>query len=996
MPLAAVGLESVLLRWRAVSAILFVGMGIAFRPVLAYDVVPIVPAHGRPFFMPEEKRREVLDLVATQPWANERKQEMEAAAVNRDGRAAAFLFALEGNPVHAAIAEQWLMGLRGTPKKHRELLDDPSYWRRGQPTNPEIHYRTSPDHYVAFDWVYRGLSPDGRRAIEQGLLDEARFRMKWLDTWRYTPNLEFKPLFMAAFAGLTLQEPASLAFLQGRTERHGSYFSMLDRTLLDGGPWHEATIYPIMHADLLCMARMSWYGRLVTGQDWFSARTETGSSPRGLMDYFLDSSYPPETDTAGNTRIRVATYGDGATNAAGDLFLVDQAVGAVAKKGPARPVHAFHDALIACYRASGDPAYAKFVSMIPGYRPDLLDNPPLPAAESLAFPSAPSRVWPTFGLAMLRSVESPAYWTDPNAIAAFQLMTKAYGHDHADKFAITLHGAGTLLYPDFNMIQYENCALGWTRNTIGHSTLMIDEGDTRPAPCAIRHEFTPEAKFLVTSAEGVFPGVQQTRALVLTERYLLDLFAASSGSPRTCDWLLHSMGRPRPVTDGFDTAVTASPRFWVLENQRGIDTGEPWQLDFFVGDDGAARVRVTMAGEPDTRVVCGTWGPKLIDAVSTEHNRPKQRPELGMLLARRKGVHGTVFAAVHEPHRAAAQLAVRAVTVVAQSDEAVVVRIDGGQFTDYAAVDFQPRGDNAVRTLVDPRDEANWFTFRSHGYLRVLRDGPPVARGGWVGYSVASSADGGRLAFGERGRPESVGDRERPVTVPAVAAYTAPPTLAFDYSSMAEPRYRIRGRDYVAEAMMLNGTMVRLIGPDGRAVLDGEPMFTIAAEGKELLHRDQRHSFTWPQATPASLVAHAQDRVRWRMDFLDDRVKVRLVTDWTYPEQVHFSVPGQYVLPAGGVPKWQRIIAVDAADRESDAEAGEGVTVAAAELALPGLAFGLAFEFDPPRQVDFDGAALRFTLASEATDSWSFGLCPPDGLSKWRKGAEQKQEDKQK
>ena len=47
----------------------------------------------------------------------------------------------------------------------------------------------------------------------------------------------------------------------------------------------------------------------------------------------------------------------------------------------------------------------------------------------------------------------------------FQIMAQGYGHDHRDKFSLTLHGAGRLFYPDYNAIQYENMAIGWTRTS---------------------------------------------------------------------------------------------------------------------------------------------------------------------------------------------------------------------------------------------------------------------------------------------------------------------------------------------------------------------------------------------------------------------------------------------------------------------------------------------------------------------------------------------------
>ena len=63
----------------------------------------------------------------------------------------------------------------------------------------------------------------------------------------------------------------------------------------------------------------------------------------------------------------MATYGDGATNASNDLFLVN----------PAGPAIDATRALIAAYNASADPRLASFVAMIPDYQPTLIDRRPL-------------------------------------------------------------------------------------------------------------------------------------------------------------------------------------------------------------------------------------------------------------------------------------------------------------------------------------------------------------------------------------------------------------------------------------------------------------------------------------------------------------------------------------------------------------------------------------------------------------------------------------------
>src|SRR2546430_15888972 len=114
--------------------------------------------------------------------------------------------------------------------------------------------------------------------------------------------------------------------------------------------------------------------------------------------------------------------------------------------------------------------------MSPDCTPSLIAEPPPPAKIQL--PPAPSKVWPTYGLAMLRSDESPNYWTSGKAIAGCQIMSKGYVHGHADKFSITLHGPGPPLYPNYNVLQYESPTVRRSRNSLSHNTLIVDAGET--------------------------------------------------------------------------------------------------------------------------------------------------------------------------------------------------------------------------------------------------------------------------------------------------------------------------------------------------------------------------------------------------------------------------------------------------------------------------------------------------------------------------------------
>ncbi|MBM4019356.1 MAG: hypothetical protein FJ288_13715 [Planctomycetes bacterium] len=723
------------------------------------------PAHGRPFFMPAEERGRLRQLIATQEWAKADYARIQKAAGKGDGFLAAFLYALDGDPRYVPIAQKWLLerfgANSGTAKRARGALESPSFFKGGVPHLSDVFYDTDFNPHVAFDWVYNGLEPAARREIQQGISAFMHFKMRCMDRWTQTPNLVFKPTSIVAFAGLALQERELIdwGFYRKPESSIGGYFPVLNRMLKDGGPWHEAPTYPFVHTDIYCMAMVSRYRALYDGKDWWSAKAPSGGSPMGLMDYYIDTAYPIERTGYGAGQVRLVTYGDGATNAKQDLFLVNPAGAAIDGT----------KALVAAYDASGDPRLAAFVAMVPDYKPTLIDRRPLP--EKTELPAAPSKVWPDYGLAILRAEESPAYWNSDSPVA-FQLMTKGYGHDHRDKFSIIFHAAGRLLYPDYNAIQYENPNIGWTRNTIAHNTLMVDEGDTRDVKnCDIRHAFSPEVKYLATSASGAFEKVDQTRALLLTREYLLDVFHAASPTPRVYDYLLHSFGMPRPARpDLFKPSSALDKRFWLVSDRRAMTTDESWALDFVIKEqpgnrkgkfgpewyDHTAAVRVTMAGEPKTLVTYGVSGMELGKMAKSTFD------PLGMLIARRADVRETVFVATHEPYANTAQPRITAVTVLAKTDDAILVRVDAADFADYAAVSFGPQLTAPEQVLAAADDPKTRVSFKDYGYLRVRRDGTVMARGGWTALRlpiakgalilndipVPASMEGGRLTYG--------------------------------------------------------------------------------------------------------------------------------------------------------------------------------------------------------------------------------------------------------
>ena len=336
--------------------------------------------HERPYFMPPAERDRLHDLILKQSWAKTDYARLKKTASTGDGFAAAFLYALDGDRRDAAIAQQWLLGKYGkkaywTVRAAERLNSD--FFKGGQVGIPEVYYDTDISGYLAFDWAHNGLEAAARQEIEEGIVLWSRYKMRAMDRWTQTANLVFKPTSTVALAGLSTDNRELIEWGFRRTKPWGAWLGgydvVLDTMLKDGGPWHEAPIYPIAHEVLLMIARLSYWRGLYDQKDWFSARYANGGSGRGLMDYYIDSAYPIERTGYGPGQIRVANYGDGSTNAMGDLILVNPAV--------AEGNVVMHEPLIAAYNASRDPRYGAFVSMIPGYTPNLIDHPPLPAAR---------------------------------------------------------------------------------------------------------------------------------------------------------------------------------------------------------------------------------------------------------------------------------------------------------------------------------------------------------------------------------------------------------------------------------------------------------------------------------------------------------------------------------------------------------------------------------------------------------------------------------------
>jgi hypothetical protein len=110
-----------------------------------------------------------------------------------------------------------------------------------------------------------------------------------------------------------------------------------------------------------------------------------------------------------------------------------------------------------------------------------------------------------------------------------------------------------------------------------------------------------------------------------------------------------------------------------------------------------------------------------------------------MLVARREGRRSTVFSVIHEPYANEEMPAISAVTKLAETESAILVRVDAEDFTDYAAVAWGAKGGEERYALQTADGQV--FIFRNYGWLRVPRQGTPIARGGWEAFRVAGTAE---------------------------------------------------------------------------------------------------------------------------------------------------------------------------------------------------------------------------------------------------------------
>ncbi len=312
---------------------------------------------------------------------------------------------------------------------------------------------------------------------------------------------------------------------------------------------------------------------------------------------------------------------------------------------------------LAQMRRPGDDAYAP--SLMWGVEPV--------APGEVNPPAAPSAIWPERGIVMLRHLETSDYWESPEPAVAMRLAT-GYAHHVNDSFALL--GYYALNRPIYvNRQVTPGYAKDWSRSIQSHCGVTVDAAEPEFTDETLtRKVFTAPVKISLASSDEVYPGVQLTRALLLTGEYLLDVTRLAGEKEHRYDWLVHALGEATCDDASAWKQAELPDGLEKLANVRKYRAGEDgWQLtalqtcalddpsEATLPESWYARkvgVRVQMLGAEGLDVYTART-PLPVEKYRDADGKRKQRQrpsETGgvTIIASRKARDAT-FAALHQP-----------------------------------------------------------------------------------------------------------------------------------------------------------------------------------------------------------------------------------------------------------------------------------------------------------------------------------------------------------
>ena len=353
--------------------------------------------------------------------------------------------------------------------------------------------------------------------------------------------------------------------------------------------------------------------------------------------------------------------------------------------------------------------------------------------HSLAAARIPRPVSRQRRFALLRADESPGYWQGP-APAVAQQFGMYYVHDVHDGFAMLgYYARGRCIYKRMGRPKGRRGYAGgdpWKDHVRGHCGVVVDGLKAKPVDngnqgCAnqrVRELLAPEVKFCAVQAAGVYPDVDQERALVLTGEYLLDVFRLASGRPRVYDWQVLAFGKAVSTGDWRAlvaiSAETTRKRFTkphLSATKLIVHDDKPWSVVVMQDDVARPRgvgVKCSMLGEAGTGVLVAA-PPGVAEGKGT-----------AVMATRTKAA--TVFTVLHEPFEGGPAKAPKTrFEAVGRSGGALGVRVIGPAADDRVLLAFGPAATRKA-TIAGGGES---FTFTAQAWIRIAA-GKVVARGG--------------------------------------------------------------------------------------------------------------------------------------------------------------------------------------------------------------------------------------------------------------------------
>lgn len=791
------------------------------------------PARHPNLLLSQDEIEQVKVKIREHAWAARLLERVKAKA-EKDGAPleAALAYALTGESKYADTARRQLLNEARNQMPHYEKLEikaEPEWGR----------WSWWGAIAWAYDLAYDAFTPEERTEIERWLRTAARTIIAQEKILTTTPNLVFCEHWRVGMIGYCLGDPELIEWALRDPGHHGpsrgGFYPVMETMIRDEHFWAEAPIYAL-HYDVHGMFSLAEAALHYDGTNLYEyVSPKSGGSLKKIVDGYLRMALPLERTGSKSGSIRLATFGDGSTGCSingrlDDTFLDGSFMGVLelAYKRFRDEGYAWILSLDPdreAYIRSGRPAFS-YVALTHG---EILPERPAP-------PAAPSGIYSSMGFAVIRSDESPRYWTT-GALAAVLRLGSQVGHGHEDYFSLILHGKGHLLYPDINVIQYEPRWLNWTAEGIGHSTLLIDHESPAPGKQATRHEFTPEVKFFAIQGSAFDKSVQE-RALLLTDNYLVDFFRAADteGRERTFDWVVHGLGRLYPGNPAaYRPSLDLVPYYGWIDHERSRAFDGSWQADWVQSRAGILEregkaaetetgVRVTVLGASGTRVYVGE-GP-LVDGPPHHRLDGHPEPSCPLVLVRRKASAAT-YAAVHEPY--SDRPSIRSVSLLHESPEGIGVKVDAEGFSDRLLVGFG----SSSSTILLRAPEGEAFRFAGYGFVRMTGQ-TVVARGKLEGFRIRVEDRGdlslivngkkehatvrdGFLVYGdlpaETGTPISPALREPAETIASVHSYFLPEEVRLKAGAEREVAMTLRavGRGEAAGAL-------RFVAPEGISV----------------------------------------------------------------------------------------------------------------------------------------------------------------------------------